>query len=207
MRFLFAIFSMIFSMAVWAQSAVQALDQQLSSTHAFQAQFVQSTQSAQFGNQITRGEMALERPGKFRWQITSPDQQLLVSDGKTLWIYDEDLQQVIIQAVSQRLDETPALLLAGKVDSIQQFFIVNQISSREPGDWYELKSRDKEGLVSKVILNFNNHVIQEMQIYDNLGQRTDIIFSKIKTNPQFSKNSFTFTPPKGVEVISESSKL
>lgn len=195
--------SLGFSCLLYAQSAVQALDQQLSSTHIFQANFVQATQSAQFGNQITSGEMTLERPGKFRWQITKPDKQTLISDGKTLWVYDEDLQQVMIQPVGQRLDETPALLLAGKVESIQQFFTVTQITSKEPGQWYELKSRDQEGLVNKVILNFNNNTIQEMQIYDNLGQRTDIKFSDIKTNIRLPANYFSFTPPKGIEVISE----
>jgi outer membrane lipoprotein carrier protein len=105
---------------------------------------------------------------------------------------------VIIQPVNQRLDETPALLLSGKVDSIQEFFTVSQ-----SGDWYELKSKDQEGLVNKVRLQFDNNVIKEMQIYDNLGQRTDISFSRIKTNIRLSDNYFTFTPPKGVEVISE----
>lgn len=196
-------FSMLLGGFVYAQSAVDALDKQLSSTQSFQAQFVQTTQSAQFGNQITQGEMTLQRPGKFRWQINKPDQQLLISDGKQLWIYDKDLEQVIVQPVNQRLDETPALLLAGKVESIQQFFNVTQFSSTKPGQWYELKSLDQEGLVDKVILNFDNNTIQSMQIFDNLGQRTHITFSQIKTNPKLPSNYFTFTPPQGVEVISE----
>lgn len=195
--------SLVFTTLSFANPAVDTLDKQLANTHTFQAHFVQATQSAQFGNQITEGEMALERPGKFLWQINKPDQQLLVSDGKQLWIYDKDLEQVIIQPVNQRLDETPALLLAGEVESIQEFFKVSQIDSTQPGLWYELKSLDQEGLVDKVVLNFNHNAIQEMQIYDNLGQRTRITFSHIKTNPRFPSHYFTFTPPKGVEVISE----
>ncbi|MFA6038288.1 MAG: outer membrane lipoprotein chaperone LolA [Legionellales bacterium] len=197
------ILSLFFANAVYADAAVQALDKQLSSTQSFEAHFVQATQSSQFGNQITQGEMALQRPGKFRWQITKPDQQLLVSDGKQLWIYDQDLEQVIIQPVNQRLDETPALLLAGKVDSIQEFFKVSQFTSTKPGQWYELKSLDRDGLVDKVILNFDNNTIQSMQIFDNLGQRTNITFSQIKTNPNFPANYFSFKAPAGVEIISE----
>jgi outer membrane lipoprotein carrier protein len=194
---------LLFSSFVYADTAVQALDKQLSITQSFEAHFVQTTQSSQFGNQITQGEMALQRPGKFRWQINKPDQQLLISDGQKLWIYDRDLEQVIIQPVNQRLDETPALLLAGKVESIQQFFNVTKFDANKPGDWYELKSLDKEGLVDKVILNFDHNTIQSMQIYDNLGQRTNITFSQIKTNPNFPAGYFSFKPPLGVEIISE----
>jgi outer membrane lipoprotein carrier protein len=201
-RFLLALLAFSFSGLSLADSAINALDKQLSSTDTFQANFIQSTQSKQFGNQITKGEMTLQRPGKFRWQIEEPENQILVSDGKTLWIYDVDLEQVIVQRLSQRLDETPALLLAGKVESIQEFFTVTQLNQKG-GTWYELKSRDQEGLVSKVILNFDNNVIKEMQIFDNLGQRTDISFTNIKSNIRLSDTYFTFTPPKGVEVISE----
>ncbi len=190
--------SLLMSGSIYANDAIGELDKQLSNTHAFQAHFTQATQSAQFGNQVTQGEMTLERPGKFRWQINKPDKQLLISDGKQLWVYDQDLEQVIIQPVNQRLDETPALLLAGKVESIQQFFTVSR-----DGQWYELKARDKEGLVNKVLLLFENNTIKEMQIFDNLGQRTHITFSNIKTNLKLPENYFKFTPPKGVEVISE----
>jgi outer membrane lipoprotein carrier protein len=186
----------------FAQTALESLDQQLSRTHAFQADFTQTTQSKQFGNQMTKGSMKLERPGKFRWEITDPDKQILISDGKTLWIYDQDLEQVIVQPLSQRLDETPALLLAGKVGTLQQFFNVSRLE-RAGGAWYELKSRDKEGLVDRVVLNFQNDAITEMQIFDSLGQRTDISFTHIKTNPSFSGNTFTFTPPTGVDVIQD----
>lgn len=197
-KFLLFFISITFSAFAFSNAAVDALDKQLSQTQSFQAHFVQSTQSKQFGNQITEGEMMLQRPGKFRWEITKPDQQELISNGETLWIYDKDLEQVIIQRLSQRLDETPALLLAGKVESIQQFFNVSQT-----GNWYELKAKDTEGLVDKVRLQFDKNAIKEMQIFDNLGQRTDISFTQIKTNPKFSANYFTFTPPKGVDVISE----
>ncbi len=202
-KIIMAIGLLSFSFCGFAQDAAVALDKQLSQTHAFQADFVQSTRSEQFGNQLTEGEMTLERPGKFIWKITAPDKQTLVSDGKTLWVYDVDLKQVIIQPVSQRLDETPALLLAGKVESIKQFFTVTRLATDEPGQWYTLKSRDQEGLVDKVVLGFINNTIKEMKIYDNLGQRTDIRFSNIKTNPKLAQNHFKFIPPKGVEVISE----
>lgn len=195
--------TLFLSSTLYAQSAVESLDRQLSSTHIFQANFIQATNSAQFGNQITAGEMTLERPGKFRWQINKPDQQLLISDGKKLWIYDKDLEQVIVQPVNERLDETPALLLAGKVDSIQQFFTVAKVTDKQGMDWYELKAKDQEGLVSKVMLHFENNTIKEMQIFDNLGQRTDISFSNIKTNIRLADDYFTFVPPKGVEVIDQ----
>jgi len=188
-----------------AQSPTQALDTHLSATKNFQADFTQSTNSPQFGMQTSQGTMAIERPGKFRWHVEDPDNQLLISNGEVLWIYDQDLEQVIIQAMSGRLDETPALLLlAGEVESLEEFFTVTTINSEQPGFWYELTALDQEGLVNKVVLGFNNqNIIIEMQIYDNLEQRTDILFNNAKANVNLPGDYFSFTPPAGVDVISE----
>jgi len=203
-KFLTAMSVFFVSAAVHAQTPVQALDAHLSATKNFQADFTQSTNSSQFGMQTSQGDMSIQRPGKFRWHVKDPDNQLLISNGEILWIYDQDLEQVIIQPVSGRLDETPALLLAGEVDSLEEFFTVTTIKSENPGFWYELTALDQEGLVNKVILGFNSqNIIQEMQIYDNLDQRTDILFSNAIANVNLPSDYFSFTPPAGIDVISE----
>ena len=78
-------------------------------------------------------ELALKRPGQFRWHTDAPMEQLLVSNGKKVWLYDPDLEQVTIQELDQRLTHTPALLLSGDVSTISENF---EVSHKEAGMWW-----------------------------------------------------------------------
>lgn len=184
---------------VWAQSPSAMLDETLNKTHTLVADFTQETINARMNTPLLSGKIVLMRPGQFRWEVIAPEKQLIVSDGKAVWIYDEDLQQVLIQPVNKRLDETPALLLTGEAKSLQQFFDIQQKNKNT----YELISRDEEGMLKKVELIFKDDAIASMRIWDGLGQQTYITFKNVVINPRISTDIFTFTPPPGVDVINE----
>src|SRR5882757_8210387 len=59
------------------------------------------------------GTFAFARPGKFRWTYEAPFEQLIVGDGTRVWVYDRDLNQVIVRKLDVALGATPAALLAG----------------------------------------------------------------------------------------------
>ena len=96
--------------------------------------------------QETSGEMALKRPGQFRWHTDEPMEQLLVSNGKKVWLYDPDLEQVTIQTLDQRLTHTPALLLSGDVSAINENFEVSHQEAGEVVD-FTLKPKAKDTLL------------------------------------------------------------
>src|SRR5690606_35728590 len=103
------------------EKAAQRLTELLNQAQTLTARFSQLTLDGSGSRlQETSGELALKRPGQFRWHTDAPLEQLLVSNGKQIWLYDPDLEQVTIQTLDQRLSHTPALLLSGDVSQIRQ---------------------------------------------------------------------------------------
>ena len=183
--------------------AVQRLTELLNQAQTITARFSQLTLDGS-GTQLqeTAGQLALKRPGLFRWHTDAPMEQLLVSNGEKVWLYDPDLQQVTIQTLDQRLTHTPALLLSGDVSKIRENF---EISHNEGGNVVDfiLKPKSKDTLFDSLRLSFRNKVLNDMQLIDSIGQRTNILFLNVKMNEPQDDAQFTFEIPAGADVIQE----
>ncbi|KIQ04943.1 MULTISPECIES: outer membrane lipoprotein chaperone LolA [Pseudomonas] len=185
------------------EAAVQRLTQLLNQAQTITARFSQLSLDGS-GTQLqeTSGELALKRPGLFRWHTDEPMEQLLVSDGKQVWLYDPDLEQVTIQSLDQRLTHTPALLLSGDVSQIRENF---EITFKEGGSVVDfiLKPKSKDTLFDSLRLSFRNGVLNDMQLIDSIGQRTNILFMSVKMNEPLDDKQFSFEIPEGADVIQE----
>ena len=183
--------------------AVKRLTELLNQAQTLTGRFSQLTLDASGANlQESTGEMALKRPGQFRWQTDAPMEQLLVSDGKQVWLYDPDLEQVTIQALDQRLTHTPALLLSGDVSKISENFEISHQESSGVVD-FVLKPKARDTLFDNLRLSFRNGVINDMQLIDSVGQRTNILFAGVKMNAPLSASLFRFVPPAGTDIIQD----
>lgn len=185
------------------QVAISRLTEMLNKAQTIAGRFSQLTLDGS-GTQLqeTSGELALKRPGLFRWHTDEPMEQLLVSNGEKVWLYDPDLQQVTIQTLDQRLTHTPALLLSGDVSKISENF---EITHKEGGDVVDfiLKPKAKDTLFDTLRLSFRNGVINDMQLIDSVGQRTNILFLGVKMNQKLDAAQFDFKIPEGADVIQE----
>lgn len=192
-----------FSLQASEQVAIQRLTTLLNQAQTISGRFSQLTLDGS-GTQLqeTSGEMALKRPGQFRWHTDAPMEQLLVSNGEQIWLYDPDLEQVTIQKMDQRLTHTPALLLSGDVSQIAESF---DITLKEGGSVVDfiLKPKAADSLFESLRLSFRNGVINDMQLIDNVGQRTNILFLGVKMNPPIPASQFTFEVPEGADVIQD----
>ncbi|GLX14635.1 outer-membrane lipoprotein carrier protein [Pseudomonas straminea] len=185
------------------EAAVKRLTELLNQAQTITARFSQLSLDGS-GTQLqeTAGELALKRPGLFRWHTDQPMEQLLVSDGKQVWLYDPDLEQVTIQSLDQRLTHTPALLLSGDVSQIRENF---EITFKEGGNVVDfiLKPKAKDTLFDSLRLSFRNGVLNDMQLIDSIGQRTNILFMSVKMNQPLDDKQFSFEIPEGADVIQE----
>ena len=152
--------------------------------------------------QETAGEMSVKRPGLFYWHTDAPQEQLMVSDGQKVSLWDPDLEQVTIKKLDQRLTQTPALLLSGDVSKISESF---DITSKQAGDVmdFTLKPKTKDTLFDSLRLSFRGGKINDMQLIDSVGQRTNILFTGVKVNEPIQASKFKFDIPKGADVIQE----
>jgi len=185
------------------QKDVARLTQLLEKSQTLTGRFSQLTLDGS-GTQLqeTTGEMALQRPGLFNWHTDAPQEQLMVSDGKKVSLWDPDLEQVTIKTLDQRLTQTPALLLSGDVSKISQSF---DISAKEAGDVIDfvLKPKTRDTLFDSLRLSFRRGLINDMQLIDGVGQRTNILFTGVKANEPVPAGKFKFDIPAGADVIQE----
>jgi outer membrane lipoprotein carrier protein len=172
------------------------------SASAISGQFVQTTQNAGSprGKQ-TSGQFVIARPGKFRWSIEKPYEQLIVSDGKQVSLYDKDLNQVTVRQLKDALSATPAALLLGG-ELLGQFNLKEQ-GGRDGLEWLEATPKAKDMQFTKISVGMAQGSPARMELQDNFGQTTRIDFKSINNKAQSAADSFVFTPPKGVDVLTQ----
>ncbi len=186
---------LLFSVAEVTQaSALDVLTQRLNNLQSARADFVQTVIDGR-GQIIQQnsGQMTLQRPGFFRWQVKQPSQQLLVADGQRIWFYDIDLQQVMIQKQQMMGANSPAALLSSSTKNLANQFYVKQLAN---GQGFKLFPKDKNALFHSIILVFQADQLREMRLFDKLGQQTAVDFSHFEKNPVLSLQTFHFMMPK-----------
>ena len=183
--------------------AIEQLQGFIKNTRSARASFSQSVVDSEGEKlQDSTGVVEFYRPGKFRWHYREPFEQLVVGDGTTLWVYDKDLSQVTTRKLGGALGSSPAALLAGS-DDVDQYFSLEAKGKIGRYEWLEAKPRDEDSLFDRVRMGFDANTLYVMELYDHFGQKTVIRFSGFKRDPGFAPGTFQFTPPPGVDVVSE----
>lgn len=150
--------------------------------------------------EASTGRVAVSAPRLFRWEYVKPYPQLIVADGKTVWVYDPDLQQASKrpQGVEEASSPLAILLDPAKLD---RDFTVKEAGASNGIEWLQLTPKQADAAFKTAKLGFGKAGLAEMEYVDALGQRTKISFSGWKRNPGFAKGTFVFVPAQGVDVI------
>ena len=148
----------------------------------------------------TSGTLQIQRPGQFRWRYTEPYEQELVADGLNIWSYDVDLAQVTVKPQREALANTPALLLGGSEDAMQQFN--NDGSYEEAGTtWVQLSPKNTESGFLRVELGFKREQLYRMVFFDNLQQTTLVALYDVAIDVPFAAGEFDFEVPEDVDIV------
>ena len=148
----------------------------------------------------TSGTLEIQRPGRFRWVYEDPYEQWLVADGANIWSYDVDLEQVTVKPQAEALANTPALLLGGSGEAMDQFEHAG--SYAESGiTWVRLVPIDTESGFRAVELGFEKTVLSRMVFHDNLEQMTVVMLDNVVVNEPIEAAHFQFAVPDGVDVV------
>jgi outer membrane lipoprotein carrier protein len=184
--------------AAVTQTAAQELHQLLKPIDSLSADFTQQIKDHNNHKlQLLNGNLSLKKPNQLRWNVLAPMPQLIVSDGKLVWLYDPDLEQVVIQSFSDDFMANPISILLGDLDQLNRDFTVSLISD----DRFSLKPKQKNSLFFAIQLRFVDSVLSHIEYQDNFGQNTQLTLSQVKLNPQLSKNTFVFDIPQAVDII------
>jgi outer membrane lipoprotein carrier protein len=173
----------------------------LSGVESLQARFDQSVfDTSQGQTRRLEGVFYLQRPGKFRWDYTEPKGQIVLADGKTVWLVEEDLKQAYQKPQSDALRGTPALLLTEQL-KLEDHFEIADLGPSQDLEWVELVPRDPESQFTRILLAFKDNELRRMELADKFAQVTRFGFSDIKRNPRLDSKLFVYTPPRGTQLF------
>ncbi|MEO8566208.1 MAG: outer membrane lipoprotein chaperone LolA, partial [Betaproteobacteria bacterium] len=131
--------------------------------------------------QESSGTFAFSRPGKFRWTYEKPHAQTIVGDGQKLWIYDPDLNQVVVRKLDQALGATPAALLAGD-DSLEKNFELRDGGKSAEVEFVDARPRAADSGFASIRIGLKDNLPRTMELHDSFGQVTQLSFGAFERN-------------------------
>jgi len=184
-------------------AALRRLQERYESTRTLTADFRQTIESPTLASAIeTHGTVAFEKPNHMRWDYAKPDEQQIVGDGETLWIYQPAERQVIKAPLERAFQATtPVTFLAG-LGRLERDFEAT-LEKEEAERWtLRLVPRQDAGIGTlRLVVRKKDASIEEARIVDPLGTTTRILFSNERRNVPLDAALFRFTPPSGVDVV------
>lgn len=163
---------------------------------------VQVTGGAQKAASESVGNFVFSRPGRFIWTYQKPFEQLLQSDGDLLYIYDKDLNQVIVRKLGDAIGASPAAILFGSSD-LEKNFSLKDAGTGEGYAWVEATPLAQDASFERIAIGMKDGLPMAMELKDSFGQTSRLQFTNVVKNPALNSDSFRFTPPKGADVLQQ----
>jgi outer membrane lipoprotein carrier protein len=185
-----------------APASNTALDRFLADLRSWETDFRQRITDARGREQAPlTGRLWVQRPGRFRWELGSPQpQQVMVADGLNLWFYDRDLEQVTVRRASESLTMTPASLLAGTVPLEEGFSLV-ELPRQSGLEWVGVTPKSGDAEFREARLGFSGGALRRMELLDKLGQKVVLEFSGSRRNAPLAPDILRFVVPDGADLI------
>ncbi|MCI0547426.1 MAG: outer membrane lipoprotein carrier protein LolA [Candidatus Rokubacteria bacterium] len=198
-----------------ASAAAQTLDQVVAGVEAtygrvqdLSAEFTQVAQNRSLGQDIkAEGTVQLKKGGKMRWDYQSPAPQQIVSDGKFLWVYTPELNQVNKGEAPRALAGPAGSFLAG-LGKLREEFTVRFLNPANKTDAagrpvLDLTPKQPTPLLTRLVLTLDprDYIVRQAVIYDQLQNTVTMTFNKVTVNSGLPDSVFGFTPPPGVVVV------
>ena len=161
----------------------------------------------------------------FHWQYDPPTRQELVSNGKTLWVYLPENNQVIqsdLETVSPARENDPMTFLTGLGNLSRDFQISYAVPSQDAAGNYvlDLRPRRSSAVLNRMVIVVDRTAAEAIAaksgalvfpilsttVYDPNGNSTTIEFSDLRVNRGISAGQFNFIMPPGVEVVRPTGK-
>lgn len=182
--------------------AVAALKEFVSEVKSGRAAFTQTVMSPDGAKKkFSSGSFEFMRPNRFRFAYEKPFEQLIVADGRKVWVHDVELAQVTSRRLTQALGATPAAILAG--GSLDKDFTLTAEPARDGLEWVRATPKAEDSTFQSVRIAFRGSELAAIEIADHFGQRSVLQFSQFAANVPIPPEHFRFTPPAGVDVIEQ----
>jgi len=149
--------------------------------------------------QVSEGVFLLAKPNQFVWDSIKPFAQRIVSDGRTITIWDVDLEQATQRPLSGEIGSSPAALLGQPAEAVLPLYNITALGEEK----FRLSPKADQDLFQTLTLSFRDQVIDAMSILDALGQTTVIEFNNVEAHDGVAKENFKLDLPDDVDLIVE----
>ncbi|NOQ64520.1 MAG: outer membrane lipoprotein chaperone LolA [Methyloprofundus sp.] len=193
---------MLVSVTSFAETtAVEKLESFIARATSLQADFTQTSLDEDGRiRQRSFGVFYLQQPGQFRWNYQKPYAQQIVSKDGKVWFYDADLEQVIIKKIDSSIGDTPALLLSGSVN-LSEKYTISSVNQQAEYNWIKLTPKSEQSSFKYITVGLKSGILYSMELSDNFGQLTQIIFSNVQVPAVIEPKIFEFVAPEGTDVF------
>lgn len=171
-------------------------------------EFVQSALNKSLNQTIdAKGVVYLKKGGKLRWEYAEPTKQEIVSDGKTIWIYTPQLDQVNTGAAPEALSGPAGSFLSG-LGKLRQHFNVRFLNPAQPKDAdgnvvLDLTPKQPLPTLARLVLTLDSksYDVRKAVVYDQFDNTVTMTFTKLMVNSGLPDKLFVFTPPTGTATV------
>ena len=214
-KFIFVILGLLFTSAAGYSVQNESIDvvvdkiqKKYEGIEDFHADFTQeATVKALNTVQKSDGEVWFKKPGKMRWNYYEPYKDQIVSDGRTLWFYNEEEKQVIESPLNQVSEtESTSTLLSGlgKIKDLYKTSFSESGEFEADGSYLiDLRPKEEGEDYNKVTLAINKStmMVNTLYLYDPFGNLTKVLLKNVEVDKGVSDSLFDFKAPGGVEII------
>lgn len=199
--FLVVFLALLLCVPAVSSTGAERLESYLKGLRSLSSRFEQVTLSADGGRMVeSKGTLYLMRPGKFRWEYDSPVKQLIIADGKRVWMHDLELDQVSHQSQGKALNGTPAQLLAAE-DPIDRHFFVSSWDGGDEREWVELQPKAEDTQVVRIRIGFIGERLDTLLMEDSFSQLTRFTFTETERNRPLANELFRFDESTGGDFL------
>lgn len=175
------------------------------SVSGFSANFSQtSTIKAMEITDSASGRAFFKRSDKMRWEYETPDRQMIITDGKTLWVFRPEDHQVMIGKAPSFFKDGKGFSFLSDMKLIRQKF--NMVLEKENEEGFfilKLKPREKTYDIVEIYLWISRKTFDVVKIltYNSYGDETRIVFHNIQLKQTLDDSLFSFQISEGMEVL------
>ena len=193
----------IFAQLMPSGSALDRLDALLRNIETLDADVVQLIVESDGGVlEESEIQMLLKKPDGFYWETLTPFPELIVTDGTTLWNYQPDLEQVVIEDWDSSRSELAAQLLSGNIESLGGDYTINSVTPMgSEHHEFELTPRSADNVYQLISINFMHDELDSIYLNSKNGQQTVWRFENVIRNSAIDNAKFQFVPPENIEII------
>jgi outer membrane lipoprotein carrier protein len=171
----------------------------------FRAKFFQESMlKAMMISDTAEGRLTVKRPGKMRWEYQIPNEQTIITDGKSMWIYRPADRQVMVGRAPEFFSGGKGAGFLSDIGQIRKSFDLQLQASKEP-DHYRLRLLPKTPTADLadiiLLVNRSDFLVQQVLTYNSYGDETRIQFSEYQFNQNPKDSLFTFVIPDGIDVV------